>query len=175
MKMDKYRLREIKEKDFNEIFLIYSKKEICRYFGINVLNNISEAKRMTTFLQKNHKEKNIISFGITQKENDNIIGVCHFQNINSAYKKAEISYEINRTYWNKGVMTQVLPILINYGFKEMKLNRIQAIVCEKNTASIKLLENNKFQKEGLLRENIYNFIDNKFEDTLIYGKINQNN
>ena len=57
MKMDEYRLREIKEKDFNEIFLIYSKKEICRYFGINVLNNISEAKRMTTFLQKSHKEK----------------------------------------------------------------------------------------------------------------------
>ena len=72
-------------------------------------------------------------------------------------------------------MTQVLPILINYGFKEMKLNRIQAIVCEKNTASIKLLKNNEFQKEGLLRENIYNFIDNRFEDTLIYGKINQNN
>ena len=57
----------------------------------------------------------------------------------------------------------------------MKLNRIQAIVCEENIASIKLLERNGFLKEGLLRENIFNFIDNKFEDTFVYGKINKNN
>jgi ribosomal-protein-alanine N-acetyltransferase len=49
-------------------------------------------------------------------------------------------------------MTEALTAIIDLGFKEMGLNRVDAVVMPENSASIKLLEKLGFCYEGLLRE-----------------------
>ena len=49
-------------------------------------------------------------------------------------------------------MTEALAAVIDFGFKEMELNRIEAVIMPENTASINLLEKLGFRKEGLLAE-----------------------
>jgi ribosomal-protein-alanine N-acetyltransferase len=49
-------------------------------------------------------------------------------------------------------MTEALSAIIDFGFGEMELNRLEAVVMPENTASIKMLEKLGFRKEGLLEE-----------------------
>ena len=49
-------------------------------------------------------------------------------------------------------MTEALEAIIDLGFREMNLNRIDAVVMPGNSASIKLLEKLGFWNEGLLKE-----------------------
>ena len=49
-------------------------------------------------------------------------------------------------------MTEALNAIIDLGFMEMDLNRIEAVVMPKNRASIKLLEKLGFRNEGRLEE-----------------------
>ena len=49
-------------------------------------------------------------------------------------------------------MTEALSAIIDFGFGEIELNRLEAVVMPENTASIKMLEKLGFRKEGLLEE-----------------------
>jgi ribosomal-protein-alanine N-acetyltransferase len=49
-------------------------------------------------------------------------------------------------------MTEALNAIIDLGFMEMGLNRIEAVIMPENSASIKLLEKLGFHNEGILKE-----------------------
>ena len=66
--------------------------------------------------------------------------------------RASIGYELARSSWRQGIMTEALEAIIDLGFREMGLNRIDAVVMPENGASIKLLEKLGFHNEGLLKE-----------------------
>lgn len=57
--------------------------------------------------------------------------------------------------------------VLRYGFQEMNLNRIEAIIDPANTSSVQLLENFDFVREGLLRE--YDLGQNGFDDVFMYA------
>ena len=49
-------------------------------------------------------------------------------------------------------MTEALDAIIGFGFREVGLNRIQAVVMPGNEGSEKLLEKLGFRREGVLRQ-----------------------
>jgi ribosomal-protein-alanine N-acetyltransferase len=65
--------------------------------------------------------------------------------------RGEIGYDVVRDRWRQGVMTEVLPTVIDYGFRTLGLHRIEATVTPGNVASAALLERHGFLREGLLR------------------------
>jgi [ribosomal protein S5]-alanine N-acetyltransferase len=70
------------------------------------------------------------------------------------------------------MMTEAIKRAIEYGFSDLKLHSIEAIVHPENRGSSKLLENNQFIKEAYLKDN--QFFDGKFIDSVIYSRINPN-
>ena len=48
----------------------------------------------------------------------------------------------------KGLMTEALKAVLNYGFTELKLHRIEALIDAQNEPSLKLLLRYGFSKEG---------------------------
>jgi ribosomal-protein-alanine N-acetyltransferase len=74
-------------------------------------------------------------------------------------------------YQGKGIITEAIKEVVNYGFKVMKLHSIEAIIDPENFGSEKVLQKNGFVKEAHLKEN--EFYDGKFLDTVIYSKLNQ--
>ncbi|GIN98023.1 hypothetical protein J6TS1_38930 [Siminovitchia terrae] len=61
----------------------------------------------------------------------------------------------------------MLDTVIKYGFKQMKLNRIEALIEPKDMASVKLVERLGFLREGLLRK--YEYGVGKFDDLYMYA------
>ena len=69
----------------------------------------------------------------------------------------------------KGLMTEAINAIIDYGFNKLNLNRIEALVGIGNVPSLRLMERYNFKKEGVLRQH-YHVSDN-FEDSLLFSKL----
>ena len=80
----------------------------------------------------------------------------------------EVSIYIGEEKWQeKGYASDALHLLLKYGFCELRLHRVYAIIFEYNESSIKFFEKNGFEFEGRHRE--ARFWDGKFHDELVYG------
>lgn len=85
-------------------------------------------------------------------------------------KSAEVGYWIGEPFWGKGIATKAIELITTYAFDEMKLIRIYAGIFEYNIGSMRVLEKNGFQKEGISKKAI--FKNEKFWDEHRYGKLN---
>ena len=68
------------------------------------------------------------------------------------YKMGEIYYKIIPKHWGKGYATEIAKALINYGFNDLKLHRIEAGAAVQNLKSLRVLEKIGMTKEGIRRK-----------------------
>lgn len=149
---ERFTLRPIHKSDVEDIFEIFSDKEVMKYYDLLPFNSIEDAIAQGDIFRKSFEDKSMIRWGIELKENKKIIGTCGFFAFSEDSMKAEMGYELNRNYWNSGIMSEALRLIIEFIFSQTKINRIEAYVEPQNIASMKLLETLKFTKEGLLRQ-----------------------
>lgn len=146
-------LRKFHIDDADEMFYGWASKEDCsRYFPWQPCKNISE---VITRIQKwvdNYSNNDFYQWAIVLKENKKVIGIINLHNVRDEYNSAETSYILNPNYWNKGYMTESLSSIIDFGFKNLKLNRICADYFEGNEQSAKVLHKCSMIKEGVERE-----------------------
>lgn len=65
---------------------------------------------------------------------------------------AEIGYWIGEAYWGKGIASQAVQMMTTLGFEQLQLVRIYAGIFEFNHASMRVLEKNGYQCEGILKK-----------------------
>jgi [ribosomal protein S5]-alanine N-acetyltransferase len=70
-----------------------------------------------------------------------------------------------------GIVSEALKKVVEYGFNEMKLHSIEAILDPKNRGSEKVLLKNGFVKEGHFIENEY--YEGRFLDSMVYSLLNK--
>jgi RimJ/RimL family protein N-acetyltransferase len=106
-------------------------------------------------------------FGIISRESDKLIGVISLGNVSLEHGCAEAGFWIGREHWGKGIMSEVLPTVLEFGFEELGLYRIYASTFEANGASRKVLEKWGFQLEGVMREAVIR--EGRRQNFLNYG------
>lgn len=75
---------------------------------------------------------------------------------NDVYRKsAEIGYFIGEPFWNKGIMTKAVKLIVKFGFEKLDIVRIHTGVYDYNTASQKVLEKCGFEKEGVFKKSVF--------------------
>ena len=82
------------------------------------------------------------------------IGTIRYHKWSRRDHKAEIGYDPSPSAWGRGYMSEAFERVIAFGFGDLELNRIEAMVYTENVASLKLLERHGFLREGLLREEL---------------------
>lgn len=168
-----YLLREVKEKDYDNIYDIYSDEEVVKYQQIETMRNMEQAKKSVTHFLNSYKNKKFIRWCITDKNNDKVVGMITLHDFDSWNSKAEIGYMLNKKYWKQNIMSESGQKVISYAFEVIELHRIEALIHPENIASIKLNMKLGFEKEGLKKSSAYNRRTGEFEDRLIYGLINK--
>ncbi len=84
---------------------------------------------------------------------------------------AEIGYWLSEDYWGQGVISEVLPVLVQYIFRNTGVNRIYACVLEGNTGSMKVLERAQFRHEAVLRKAVVK--NSQYLDEHIYALLRE--
>lgn len=95
------------------------------------------------------------------------IGSVQLYPINDAHGWANLGVWFLPKVWGNGYATEASAHLIEYGFKQLRLHRISAVVCAPNDASSALCERLGFVHEGTSRE--HQFADGEYVDVERYG------
>jgi len=165
---NKIKLRPLKFSDTESIEKYSQDRKITKYtFVIPPPFTIKQAQ---VFIKKTKKEKRegiSYYFGIELMESRELIGMMNLVKIDRKNKNAEIGFWLAEEYQNKGLAKEALNLILDFGFKKLKLERIEARVFHKNQPAQKLLEKTGFKLEGRLRKKT--FFKNQWFDDLIYG------
>lgn len=84
--------------------------------------------------------------------------------------QAEMGYDLAKEYWCKGIMTEAMNAVIDFGFEKMKLNRIEVYIMPRNKRSVKMIKNLGFKREGLLRQRYFDEFGN-FTDDILFSML----
>ena len=90
-------------------------------------------------------------FGIRLHTTGEFIGGIGI-NINQAFDRGELGYWIGVPFWNKGYATEATRLVLQFGFEQLKLNKIFAVHLIGNASSGKVMTKNGMIKEGELKE-----------------------
>lgn len=162
-------LKGLSPQDMTDLFENYPMEEIKQ-----ILGHRSDAD----YEKEYHKYKNgyasynrsFLLFLLEDKASGKIIGRCGLHNWNVDHSRAEIGYSMeDERFKQRGLMSEAVEAIIDYGFNSLKLNRIEALVADYNTPSLRLLEKNGFVQEGVLRNHY--LVDGVFEDSVMFSKL----
>jgi RimJ/RimL family protein N-acetyltransferase len=81
-----------------------------------------------------------------------LVGTIGLQIGEDVYRhSAEIGYWLGEEYWGRGIATEAVRTVTEWGFENLGLVRIHALVFESNPASVRVLEKAGFEVEGRMR------------------------
>ena len=144
-------LVEIQQSHLADIFLLFSDKKVTEYYNLLPLKSEQEGQKLLDWFRNRFKEGLGIRWGIALKGESKIIGTVGFNNYTQKHR-ANIGYDLQSSYWNRGYMTEALQSAIDFGFNVLGVNRIEAEVMQNNVISERLLEKMNFSREGVLKQ-----------------------
>ena len=111
--------------------------------------------------------RDYLRLGIDSVADRRLLGTCALWRIDAQCRRAELGYILDFHAWGRGYMNEALSGLLDYGFTELDLNRIEADTDARNERSARLLERLGFLKEGLFRERC--IVNDEISDSAMYG------
>ncbi len=160
-------LRWLEHRDADALFEIFSDREVMRYWSSPLWADHADAVEMVESVRRHFAEGSLYQWGVARRCDDVIIGTCTLAQVDTQNRRAEIGFALRQDHWGQGYMTEALRTLLTFSFEDLKLHRIEADVDPRNAASIRLLENLGFQREGYLRQRW--FVGDEINDTVFYG------
>jgi [ribosomal protein S5]-alanine N-acetyltransferase len=162
-----YFLRGVNLEDAEALFTFMGDAGTMTYITPHPATSIDEVKNKIMRHLENFKVMKEIPWVIVSKDLGEIIGFFRFHKLNLWHKKAEMGAVIRKDYQQKGVMTEVLKAVLDFGFDRLGLNRIVGDVFADNKGSEKLLQKYGFFKEGQLRQTDFDGV--RYHDTVVYS------
>lgn len=159
------RLRQLRPSDAEAMFEILSDDEVARTFGLETFTDLEEAQQRIRAINASFRHQAALRWGIARLEDDTLIGTCGFIYWKWRHRHAAVGYELSRPLWRQGFMMEALTAVLDFGYAQMNLHRVEALVMPENTPSLNLLSKLGFQNEGLLRD--YGFWNGRFHNLYV--------
>ncbi len=147
----RFLLQSIEAADQAFIFKGLSHPDVILYYGVSY-ETFESAKAQIDWYESLEKEQTGCWWKIVDKQTNEPVGACGMNYYSAQHEKAELGYWLLPEYWGKGIMQEVLPVVIEHLFSHWRLHRLEAIVETGNDASVKLLDRSGFKYEGTLRD-----------------------
>ena len=147
-------LTELTWNDLRVIHEFHSMEDVARFNTIGIPTNIESTREVirTAIDDQTNQPRSVYGWTINDITTGSFIGEAGMSVGNDRFRRGEIHYHIKPESWGKGYATEVAQKLIEFGFQDLKLHRIEAGVATQNHASIRVLEKSGMQKEGLRRK-----------------------
>jgi ribosomal-protein-alanine N-acetyltransferase len=121
---------------------------------------------------KDHNSKHDFEFAIIDLKTNLYVGWAGIYDIDRINKNAELRFFIGeKNFWGKGLSTECVSLLIDYGFRELNLHRLYGGANIENIGSLKIFKKLGFSEEGISKEGF--FKKGKYFDLVKFGLINK--
>lgn len=172
MKNGNVTLRPLKSSDSALFYDWITDKELLLFNS--AYRPVSETDHNEWFESMMRQRSDITLFVIEENVKHEAIGSCQLMHIDMLHRNAELQIRIgSRKSLSRGLGSEAILQLIDYGFNHLNLHRIYLHVFASNERAIKSYLKCGFSIEGTLREAAY--INGKYLDIIIMGIIKMDN
>ncbi|HTN16191.1 MAG TPA: GNAT family N-acetyltransferase, partial [Chitinophagaceae bacterium] len=144
-------LRPVATQDLDMVHHLHSLPETDRYntMGIPAELSATETVMQGWFGEIAQGKKYVF---VMEGAGGSFIGLAGMNIDRPHYAKAEIWYKLFPEHWGKGLATETVRGLLQFGFRQLSLHRIEAGCATENAASARVLQKAGFIQEGLSRK-----------------------
>ncbi|MBM7661396.1 ribosomal-protein-alanine N-acetyltransferase [Bacillus mesophilus] len=164
---ENYYIRGLSITDADRLFPILSDKETMKFITPHPVQTVADVKVNIQDNLRNFSLQKEIPWVIIHKESHELIGMFRFHKLNMWHQKTEMGVVIGKSHQHKGVMSEMLKHLLQFGFVTLGLNRIVGDIFAGNRGSEQLLLKYGFHKDGQIRQT--DFDGEQFHDTVVYS------
>ena len=152
---DRLLLREIALNDIPAIHNLHSLSETDQYNTMGIPESIEVTQQLVTdWLLTTDQLPRVKYVFVIENNKKEFIGIIGMNIGRPKYRYAEVWFKLHPLFWNNGYATEVVKCLLQFGFAQLTLHRIEAGCAVENLASAKVLEKCGFIKEGRCRKKL---------------------
>jgi [ribosomal protein S5]-alanine N-acetyltransferase len=160
-------LRPLCPADAATVFALHADPVGMRYWATPPWDDPVQADTLIAQDQAGLAAGDFIRLGLERRHDGRLVGLCSLFAFQLGSRRAETGYMLARDCWGGGLMHEALQALLDYGFGVLDLNRVEADIDTRNSASERTLRRLGFQQEGTLRERW--IVAGEVSDTGLYG------
>ena len=132
-------LRPFNEADVDPLHRILNEKDILRYYPNPDPPERERVQRLISRQLTHWEEHNLGWWALQPYAHSELIGWCGLQFLPET-GETEVGYLLSHAFWGQGLTTEAAHVSLKYGFDELKLEQIIALVHPENKASIRVIE-----------------------------------
>ena len=169
LETDRLRLRKLRLRDAKDLYAWTSDREVARYVLWDAHRSLGETRDYIRYVRSLYRRGLPASWGIELKESGKVIGTIGVMSWNPDHRWAEVGYSLGKAWWHQGYAAEALGRLIRYLTEERGVHRVEAMCDVRNPASARVMEKCGMQREGTLRQKVYN--KGEYADVALYSII----
>lgn len=155
LKTERLSLRAMHPIDAEDMYDYARRDEVTKYLLWSSHPSIAYTKDYLRYIQNRYALGDFYDWAIIHRESRKMIGTCGFTKIDTANNCAEIGYVLNTDFRGRGLAPEAAKRLLEFGFEELGLNRIEARFMQGNDASKRVMEKIGMTFEGYHRDLVY--------------------
>ena len=148
-------LRAMHPMDAEDMFDYAKRPEVTKYLLWREHESIYFTKDYLNYIQSRYALGDFYDWSVIERESGRMIGTCGFTKIDTANNSAEIGYVLNPDFHRRGYGSEAVKRILEFGFEELGLNRIEARFMQGNEASLALMKSVGMTFEGYMRDFIF--------------------
>jgi ribosomal-protein-alanine N-acetyltransferase len=168
IKTERLILRQFVANDLENVFKGLSHPDIIKYYGVS-FQTLEATKEQMAFFADLEKNETGIWWAVCSSDNKTFYGAGGLNSLSKERKKAEIGFWLISDFWGQGIMKEAMPLICNYGFDNLELQRIEGFVESENMNCKNAMAKLDFQYEGTMKE--CEFKNGRFISLDIYAKV----
>jgi ribosomal-protein-alanine N-acetyltransferase len=148
-------LRAMHPIDAEDMFDYARRPEVTKYLLWREHEDIGFTRDYLNYIGQRYALGDFYDWAIIDRESRRMIGTCGFTRIDAVNNCAEIGYVLNPDFHGKGYGTEAVKRILEFGFCELSLNRIEARFMQENERSLKLMKRVGMSFEGYFRDLVF--------------------
>jgi [ribosomal protein S5]-alanine N-acetyltransferase len=167
LETERLKLRKFTIDDVSDMFEYSSEPDVSRFVPWETHNSINDTNDFLNYILNQYKSGKIAPWAVEYRTNNKVIGTIDFVAWSISHRRAEIGFILSKDYWGKGLMVEAATKVIEFGFNNMELNKIEAPCMVENVQSQRVLQKLGMSLEGVSKEKY--LIKGKFRDMANYS------
>jgi RimJ/RimL family protein N-acetyltransferase len=132
-------LRPFTLEDLDEFALLCADPDVMRYIANGEPQSRECAEIRFNALIKHWNDHGFGPFALTAKSSSEFAGFCGLQYLDDT-REIEVGYRLAKRFWGMGLATEAAKASLRFGFEELRLDRLVAVVQPENVASCGVVE-----------------------------------
>lgn len=148
-------LRRLRDTDLEALVAYRADPEVARYQSWSDYDAERGRALIDSVRTRQPGQPGWFQFAIALKDTDQLIGDSGFRVDEQDPRQGEVGFTLARGHQGRGLATEAVRAVLDYGFTTLGLHRIIAVTDALNAPAAAVLERVGMRREGHFRENVW--------------------